>query len=240
MLIKNRDILNDVTHVERVKRFYKEWAPLYDKSKSESVSFLVGEKTFLKTVRPKKTDRVLDAGCGTGRNIPHLLKYTKNVEGTDLSREMLAIAKKKFPKVRLFTSNLEKSILVKKNTYDVITCTLTFQFLSDVETPLREFYRILKPSGKAFIMDFVADGSLVWRNIKYRARKKFKRPVGTISRFRKLAYYRGIIAKTGFSVREIIPLPIGPVCKLLLTAESYRKTKGKWASVLFCIQKPPK
>jgi len=121
-------------HIKEVKRFYREWAPLYDKSKSESVSFLVGEKIFLKTVRPKKTDRVLDAGCGTGKNIPHLLKYTKNVEGTDLSREMLAIAKRKFPKVRFFTSNLEKSVLAKKNTYDMIICTLTFQFILDVET----------------------------------------------------------------------------------------------------------
>ena len=225
-------------HLESVKRFYKEWAPLYDKSKSESVSFLLGEKIFLKAVRPKKTDRVLDAGCGTGKNIPHLLKYTKKVEGTDLSREMLAIAREKFPKVRFFTSNLEKLMPVKGNTYEIITCTLTFQFLSNIEKPLREFYRILKPSGKAFIMDFVSDGSLDWRDIKYRAQKKFKRPVGTISQFRKLAYFRGIIAREGFTLLDIIPLRIGPACKKLLTAESYRKTKGKWASVLFCLQKP--
>jgi ubiquinone/menaquinone biosynthesis C-methylase UbiE len=223
-------------HAEKVKQLYREWAPLYDKAKSESISFLVGEPVFLRTVRPKKTDRVLDAGCGTGKSLSHLLKYTRHVEGTDLSREMLAVAREKFPRVRFFVANLEESLPVKEDTYDLITCTLTFQFLADVKRPLREFYRVLKPSGKAFVMGFVSDGSLAWDDVKYK--KPRRRRTSSLSRFRKLAYYRNLIAKTGFAPPKIIPLRVGPACKPLLTAESYRKIKGRWASVLFCLQKP--
>lgn len=225
-------------HIEEVKALYKKWAPFYDKSKKDRVSVLVGEKIFIKTVNPKKTDRILDVGCGTGKNIGNLMRYTKKVEGTDISPEMLAIAKKRFPKVKLFISNLEDSIPVKSNIYDKITCSLTFQFLENIHTPLREFYRILKPSGKVFLMDFVSDGPLDWTEIQYKNKREFKKPgYKTASKFIKLTEYIDTIDKTGFDIVGLIPLRVGIGCKRVLTEKSYQKTRGKWASFIFCLQK---
>jgi ubiquinone/menaquinone biosynthesis C-methylase UbiE len=204
---------------------------------------LIEEGIFIRLVEPKKGERILDVGCGTGRIIGQLLKRTKHVEGTDVSEEMLDVAKKRFPNVSFFRSDIEKRIPRKGNTYDKITCSLVLQFISNLERTLSEFHRVLKPRGKVFITDFV-DGTMSYNDVTYRlerrrdeARDVSREMIRAASRFKTLRNYIDVADKVGFKVSGIVPLRVQENCKRYLTADSYRKTKGKWGSVLLVLEK---
>ena len=62
---------------------------------------------------------LLDVGCGTGRHLEHL-RGRFHVEGLDLSRQMLAIARKRCPGVRFHQGTLVDFNLNRQ--FDVITC----------------------------------------------------------------------------------------------------------------------
>src|SRR5512135_455420 len=62
---------------------------------------------------------LLDVACGTGRHLEHLQKYYQ-VEGLDLSPEMLVIARGRCPEVPLHQGNMVDFRLGR--TFDVVTC----------------------------------------------------------------------------------------------------------------------
>jgi SAM-dependent methyltransferase len=53
---------------------------------------------FLRHV--KKGSRVLDLGCGTGSGARYLFEHGMQVEGIDLSRRMIEVAKRRHPEIR--------------------------------------------------------------------------------------------------------------------------------------------
>jgi cyclopropane fatty-acyl-phospholipid synthase-like methyltransferase len=61
----------------------------------------------------------LELACGTGGVLKHLAKHYK-VNGLDISREMLAVAKKELPKAKLYHQSMVDFKLTEK--YDVIIC----------------------------------------------------------------------------------------------------------------------
>jgi SAM-dependent methyltransferase len=77
---------------------------------------------------------LLDFACGTGRVTSYLESFVETVDGIDISREMVAVARKKCAKARLQVGDiLAQSDLLQKK-YDVITA---FRFLLNVEPEIR-------------------------------------------------------------------------------------------------------
>ncbi|MFH1650216.1 MAG: class I SAM-dependent methyltransferase [Candidatus Woesearchaeota archaeon] len=63
--------------------------------------------------------KLLDAACGTGNFTGELKERGYDVEGFDLSAEMLSVARKKHPGVRFYVSDLRTPL---KNRPDIVTC----------------------------------------------------------------------------------------------------------------------
>lgn len=63
--------------------------------------------------------RLLDVACGTGRHVEYL-KDQFEVEGLDISHEMLAIARRRNPNVPFYEADITNFDLGR--TFDVITC----------------------------------------------------------------------------------------------------------------------
>lgn len=108
--------------------------------------------------------KVLDAGCGSGL----VARYIANtypgviVEGCDQSAVRMEQAQQirkgeGKQDIRFFVSHLE-AIEAPDATYDLITCRYVFEFLQNPIQVLREFRRVLKPGGKALVIQF--DGFL--------------------------------------------------------------------------------
>jgi SAM-dependent methyltransferase len=104
-------------------------------------------------------DRVLDAGCGSGRNSYYLLTQGVDVHGVDLNpsavsamREMATELGRPQDDKRFRVEPLEALTFVSK-TFDVVLCSAVLHFARDdkhFEAMMRELWRVLRPGGLFF------------------------------------------------------------------------------------------
>lgn len=108
-------------------------------------------KTLLDKYLPKsKRLKILDAGCGTGRNIIFLKNYGQ-VSGFDISPHAIKYCKKrKLANIKLGDIN---RINFKDGSFDVVTCfdVLYHKQVKNYKNVISNFLRILKPGGILFI-----------------------------------------------------------------------------------------
>ncbi len=94
--------------------------------------------------------RVLDVACGTGVLIPdYLRRNVASVTGVDISREMIRIAREKFPQVRFLCMDVEQ--LPVEDTFDCIVVYNAFPHFPDPEGLIRTLCRHLAPGGRLTI-----------------------------------------------------------------------------------------
>ena len=135
---------------------YERIAPVYDLLES------LWEVSWKKRLRQMLFDgldgRILDAGVGTGLNIP-FYPADSEIVGGDLSPKMLAYAaaraKKHGKDVALMSMDL-RNIELPDDHFDGIVSAFVFCTLSDQDrlAALRELGRICKPDGAIRILDY--------------------------------------------------------------------------------------
>lgn len=101
----------------------------------------------------KKTDRILDLGCGDGLDIEILRKKgCKKITGVDISPKLLADAKKRNPGVRFIRASAEK-LPFKDASFDtVFVDSVLYHFVGKPEA-FSEIWRVLVPGGRLCIID---------------------------------------------------------------------------------------
>jgi ubiquinone/menaquinone biosynthesis C-methylase UbiE len=101
------------------------------------------------------SERVLDAGCGTGFGMQLLQRAGFSVEGFDLSDEMLALARKKGLAVK--KGDL-RDIPFKQKEFDAVVSVSALQWVPFHQRKIvaREFWRVLKAGGKAAVQFYPA------------------------------------------------------------------------------------
>ena len=108
------------------------------------------------------TDVVLDFGCGPGFFTIDVAKKAKSVVAVDLSSEMLQKAEKKVSKVGVkniqFLQSDGKNIQLEDGSVDLVLLVTVFHEVGDSAEVLKEFGRVLKPTGKLAIVEVVSKG----------------------------------------------------------------------------------
>ena len=98
---------------------------------------------------------VVDLGCGTGALIEQLSPHVAKVIGIDNSDDMLAAATLRV--ARLGNVDLQQGDLTQLPLPDAVAdasvCILSLSYVPELGKALREMRRILKPSGRAVIVD---------------------------------------------------------------------------------------
>ncbi len=91
---------------------------------------------------------VLDAGCGEGHLLVHLVKKNphNNYYGADVTEVALTKARERCASARYLLTDLAK-IDLADNFFDIIVCTETIEHIDDYRSVLKEFKRLLKPGG---------------------------------------------------------------------------------------------
>ena len=99
----------------------------------------------------RKTDQVLEIACGFGRALSTLCDLAKHVTATDISKEMITVAKKEnnIENISFYTSPSE-SMPFDDNVYNSIICFAAFDAMYQEET-LIEMNRVCKLGGKVLI-----------------------------------------------------------------------------------------
>lgn len=102
--------------------------------------------------------RVLDVACGTGDLSLTLFELlSPNVVGSDFCRPMLEIASGKAARQKASMPFIEADALAlpfRDCSFDAVTIAFGLRNLASVEDGLSELARVLKPGGKAAILEF--------------------------------------------------------------------------------------
>jgi len=125
---------------------YDIWAEIYETSPNPVVAMDSRHTMSLLACRPG--ERILDAACGTGRNIGAMLAAGSVPTGLDFSRGMLEVARRRYPEVPLIEGDLQARYPFADDEFDAVLCALVAEHLSDPAGALREMARVLKPNGR--------------------------------------------------------------------------------------------
>ena len=105
--------------------------------------------------------KVLDVACGTGDMAMELLRQGCSVTGVDLSKEMMAIAKRKAPQAEYRLADVER-LPFGDASFDAVTCAFGVRNFVHLEQGLSEMLRVLKPGGRMVILELATpDSSLI-------------------------------------------------------------------------------
>jgi SAM-dependent methyltransferase len=132
-------------------------------------------RTFLSLLKRKGNRKILDAGCGTGGNIP-LLQEFGTVSAVDISATAVCFCKRKnsIPVTRTSIDNLP----FQKNSFDLITLfdVLYHKRIGDDVSVLQYLHRYLKPNGYILITDCAFQFLFGAHDINNHARKRYTLP----------------------------------------------------------------
>lgn len=134
--------------IERVgaREGYDRWAETYDATDNPVVG--MDQRHALAALRPRAGERVLDAGCGTGRHLRGLLAAGCRVTGVDFSAGMLAVARRRAPGVPLARADLQRGLPFAADTFDAVLCALVGEHLSDLAACFGEIARVMGPGAR--------------------------------------------------------------------------------------------
>jgi len=108
---------------------------------------------MIEMLNPGHKDKILDIATGTGEPGLTLAQLVKNgtVTGTDLSADMLEVAKEKAAGMRLNNFSLvccdACNLPFPDEHFDSVVCRFGFMFFPDMDMALNEMIRVLKPGG---------------------------------------------------------------------------------------------
>ena len=148
---------------EKVQQMFDNIAPTYDKLNhimSLSVDKL-WRRHALKEIVDGTPQRILDVACGTGDSTISIARAAAEgtkVTGADISEGMMALVLEKAGKagvkdrIDLQVADGE-ALPYEDGTFDRVTCAFGIRNFEHKEKGLAEFRRVLKPGGKAVILE---------------------------------------------------------------------------------------
>ena len=151
------------------KNLYDKWAPFYDKELTDN-QYVTPLRCaeVLSNFAKNKEIKILDVGCGTGLAGFSLRKFGfKNIDGLDLSKQMLRIASDKKIYRMLFNLNLNNLSNFEKGYDAIIAAGVISPSHADPET-ISNSYSILNKKGLMIfsINDHALNNTLFFSEIK--------------------------------------------------------------------------
>jgi len=134
-----------IEHVS-ARQGYDLWSETYDSTPNPVVA--MDSRQTIKLLAPARGELILDAGCGTGRNLKPLQIAGSTTVGIDFSHRMLEVARRQGENSPVALANLQADLPFFSGSFDAVLCALIGEHLSDLRMVFDEFYRILKPGGR--------------------------------------------------------------------------------------------
>ena len=132
---------------------YNAWAYQYDNNinPTRDLDKIVTKKSL------SKIDffKVLELGCGSGKNTGWLISKADRLVGLDFSKNMLALARKKITseKVTFINADINKKWPVSNNSFDLATINLTLEHIEILDYIFNSLFMKLVEGGKCFVCE---------------------------------------------------------------------------------------
>ena len=158
-------------------------------------------------------ERVVDLGCGPGLlalDMGRLVGSDGRVDGIDFSASMVPLAQRRcagMPWVQLRVGDVGQ-LPYADGVFDVAVCTQVYEYVADIEGALRELRRVLRPGGRALVMDTDWE-SCVWHSSDDARMRRVIECWDTHCPHPRLPRRLGrLLAEAGFEVirTEVVPL----------------------------------
>ncbi|MEJ8755527.1 class I SAM-dependent methyltransferase [Pontibacter sp. H259] len=134
-----------------IQKAYNSWASQYDTNQNKTRD-LEGEalQTILSTI---DFERVLEIGCGTGKNTVWLQKKAQYVTAVDFSDEMLGKARGKITSdnVEFKQADITKDWDFSGGEYDLVTFSLVLEHIQNLDYIFKEAANSLKVGGYVYV-----------------------------------------------------------------------------------------
>ncbi len=117
-------------------------------------------KFFNKKLDLKKTDYVVDVGCGNGLTAHELYKYSQKIMAVDAVPDNIRLVEV-FLKDDVGISSqvsFAESLPFPDNTFDKVICLAVLQYYEELENAkkaMSELCRVCKPNGKIYVGDLL-------------------------------------------------------------------------------------
>jgi ubiquinone/menaquinone biosynthesis C-methylase UbiE len=130
---------------------YNAWAGNYDVvvNKTRDLEAAALRKMLSET----DFEKVLEIGCGTGKNTEWLSGKANHVTGADFSEEMLARAKEKITSenVKLVRIDIREKWNFSAVQFDLVTCSLALEHIENIDFVFEQANSVLKKDGLFYV-----------------------------------------------------------------------------------------
>ena len=132
-----------------VQQAYNAWSETYDTVENKTRDL---EARALRESISGENLKILEIGCGTGKNTEFLKTRAEHLIGADFSAEMLALARTKVEaeNVEFRQLDLRENWGFPDNSFDLITCSLALEHIENIDFVFSEANRVLRPGGKFY------------------------------------------------------------------------------------------
>jgi ubiquinone/menaquinone biosynthesis C-methylase UbiE len=156
--------MNTEEKLKEAIKTYTKIAEIYSKYTEDKL--MQFQLSRFESILPGK--RVLDAGCGPGRDVEYFMEDGLNVIGVDLSLGQIKEAKKRVPKGEFKKSDFRK-MSFKDASFDGVWSVTSLIHLpkTEVEKSLKEFNRVLDKKGVLYLSVKQGEGSEIVKKEKY-------------------------------------------------------------------------
>jgi len=137
-----------------IQQAYNAWANTYDDAPNKTRDL---EAIALRSMlAPVPFQRVLETGCGTGKNTEWLLLRAQHITAADFSTEMLEKAKAKITseKVDFVQMDLTQEWPCEAASFDLMVCSLVLEHLENLDFICQQANKVLQPGGLFYIGEY--------------------------------------------------------------------------------------
>lgn len=134
-----------------IKNVYNDWSAQYDTNVNPTRDM---EGVALREMLTDFSfERILEIGCGTGKNTAWLVTRAKEVTAVDFSEKMLAKAKEKITskKVRFVQADVLGAWDFSEGKYDLVTFSLMLEHVEDLGAIFEKVAAVTKPESLVYI-----------------------------------------------------------------------------------------
>lgn len=141
------------------KTFFDKFPYHYEVLTSGGYERILAE--FAKLIHPRRGERLLELGCGSGALTKRLARWPLELTGIDISIKNILEARNDIAEGRFITGDIEK-IPFKDNTFDIIVYGGVLHHFPNMTGVIEEGLRILKPGGYFFSYDPHQGNPFMW------------------------------------------------------------------------------